>query len=69
LGRFTANDRARQIGCASSFHYPHRLTGNVVSRLRASSASCATTAITGMLTSITVIHRISTPIPPMATLR
>jgi hypothetical protein len=37
--------------------------------VRARSTSCATTAIIGMLTSTTVIHRISTPLPPMATLR
>lgn len=46
----------------------HRLNGNVVSRLSASSASCATTAITGMLTSTTVMCRNGTPMLPMARL-
>ena len=55
LRRLATSDHARPIGRASSFHAPHRLTGNVVGRLSASSALCATTTITGMLTSTVVM--------------
>jgi hypothetical protein len=55
-------DRARRRSTIASSQR------NVVSHLSASSASCATTAITGMLTSTTVMCRNGTPMLPMATL-
>ena len=62
--RLATSDHARPVGCASSFHYPHRPHRHVVSRLSASGESCVTTAITGMPTRIIVTDRISAPIRP-----